>query len=149
MNPEKVLEAPISHEMEPHCCGCWIVWRTDTKLYAKCNECGEERDILGFLARSATERTAAPPGVTVSVSYDSGTWMDAKIVGGDFPFGLGIVEVEGTAGRYLPFRFDKIDGYRGESPKSAGIRVGAMVSIFVRDEKIERLRVVDGMASKS
>lgn len=48
--PEKILEAPIHHEREPHCCGCWIIWRTDESLYAECNECGEKRDLLAFLA---------------------------------------------------------------------------------------------------
>lgn len=47
---ERIWEGPVSHEREPHCCGCWIIWRTDDELYAECNECGERRDILAFLS---------------------------------------------------------------------------------------------------
>ena len=50
MDKRKILEAPISHEMEPHCCGCWVIWVDGDELYAQCNECLERRDILEFLA---------------------------------------------------------------------------------------------------
>ena len=37
---------------EDHCCGCWHVesdgWQ---KVLAKCNECGEERDLAAMLQK--------------------------------------------------------------------------------------------------
>jgi hypothetical protein len=46
------IHAPISHEMEPHCCGCWIIRYDVDGLNAICNECGETRDLIALLAQS-------------------------------------------------------------------------------------------------
>ncbi len=45
-------------------------------------------------------------------------------------FGLGFVESRKTGERYA-FRFDKIDGYRGETLRELGLREGSEVLIEV------------------
>ena len=40
----------ISHETEPHCCGCWIIhYGRDGGLSAYCNECRKSVDIVELL----------------------------------------------------------------------------------------------------
>lgn len=44
------ISAPISHETDPHCCGCWVISYDDDGLTAKCNECGETHDLVPMLS---------------------------------------------------------------------------------------------------
>lgn len=53
MTIEIILAAPLSHETEPHCCGCWVIKKNEYELFAECNECGERRDILDMLSHPA------------------------------------------------------------------------------------------------
>lgn len=48
-------------------------------------------------------------------------------------FGLGIIEEEPSTTRYV-FTFDKIRGYRGESPREIGLKVGTWVEFTLKDE---------------
>lgn len=64
-NVEVLLEAPINHEREPHCCGCWVLYRDDKTVFAKCNECGEYRDIIDLLAKTASYEQGMESLVTV------------------------------------------------------------------------------------
>ena len=53
-------------------------------------------------------------------------------------FGLGFLQQEGSEEQF-PFRFDQISGYRGESPRSIGLRIGADVSFTLRNDRVETI----------
>jgi hypothetical protein len=55
-------------------------------------------------------------------------------------FGLGFLQPEGSQKQY-PFTFDQIDGYRGESPWTLGLRIGADVNFILRDDQIEMIQL--------
>lgn len=103
--------------------------------------CAELRKQCGVSSAtgSSAPTVSAPPGVTVTVSYDAPLWLEARVTRVDGQFGLGFVEVTATAGRYFPFTFDRIIGYRGEKAKDIGLREGAIVHIEVRDGAVSRL----------
>lgn len=43
----------ISHETEPHCCGCYVIhWNSGCPL-ARCNECGHSEELLALLSNAA------------------------------------------------------------------------------------------------
>lgn len=62
---KKVFEAPISHEMEPHCCGCWIFWADEGDFYAECNECSTQISIIELLAAKTLSAPTAQGSVSV------------------------------------------------------------------------------------
>jgi len=68
----KILEEPIGHETVPHCCGCWVIFSGDDCLYAKCNECGERRDILAFLSAPPSAPAAQQEPVAEFTEDDNG-----------------------------------------------------------------------------
>lgn len=56
------------------------------------------------------------------------------------PWGFGFVRDDTTDQQY-PFTFDQIAGYRGESARSFGICVGAMVDLVLRNGCVEQIAV--------
>jgi hypothetical protein len=54
-------------------------------------------------------------------------------------FGLGFVESQKTGERYA-FRFDKIDGYHGETLRELGLRAGSAVLIEVAGPHVRLVR---------
>jgi hypothetical protein len=54
-------------------------------------------------------------------------------------FGLGFVESRKTGERYA-FRFDKIDGYHGETLREIGLRAGSPVLIEVAGPHVTLVR---------
>ncbi len=63
----------------------------------------------------------------MSGNFESRTGIVVQVT----PSGLGIVKDDATGHAYY-FTFDKIPGYRGESAKEAGVKVGSH-AIFATD----------------
>lgn len=45
-----ILAAPIHHETDPHCEGCWVLYVEDNGFYAECNVCRVRLDLLAVLS---------------------------------------------------------------------------------------------------
>lgn len=89
-----------------------------------------------FAQPEAAPSVSAPPGVTVTVSYDAPQWIEAKVLRVEGQHGIAYVEATGAQ---FVATFDRIDGYGGQPAKEIGLLEGRTVHIMIRDGTVARL----------
>ena len=114
-----MLETPISHETEPHCCGCWNVFFGEKPGFLKlvCNECGEEvpLKILKIVKEETKEMRASK--VIKALQYI----IDTE---GDLVVDISVVKQPKVDQQYLvaEARFVVVESYEDPKEKRISIR---------------------------